>query len=115
MILNGEKWHYLTVKKSALSIRGIMSKHDGNFYFLNYLHSIRTKKQFESHRKVCGNKDICENKEAWENKDVVMPSGDTKASEFNQYQKFGKTSSIIYVDLKSLIKKVNGCENNPRN
>ena len=56
-----------------------------------------------------------ENKETWENKDVVMPSGDTNTSEFNQYQKSDKTSSIIYVDLKSLIKKVNGCENNPRN
>ena len=66
-------------------------------------------------KKVCENKDICENKEAWENKDVVMPSGDTNTSEFNQYQKSDKTSSIIYVDLKSLIKKVNGCKNNPRN
>ena len=56
-----------------------------------------------------------ENKETWENKDVVMPSGDTNTSEFNQYQTSDKTSSIIYVDLKSLIKKVNGCKNNPRN
>ena len=34
-----------------------------------------------------------------------MPSEDTKISEFNQYQKSDNTSSIIYADLESLIKK----------
>ena len=42
-----------------------------------------------------------------------MPSKDTKILELNQYQKSDKIASIIYADLKSLIKKVDGCRNNP--
>ena len=32
--------------------------------------------------------------------------------EFNQYQKFDKTPSIICVDCESLIKSIHKCENN---
>ena len=42
-----------------------------------------------------------------------MSSKDIKIFEFNQYQKSDKTPSIIYADLKSLSKKVNGFKNNP--
>ena len=41
-----------------------------------------------------------------------MPSEETVILEFNQYQKFDKTPSIIYADLESLIKKLNVCKNN---
>ena len=34
---------------------------------------------------------------------------------FNQYQKYSKIPSIIYADLESLIKKVDGCKNNCEN
>ena len=37
-----------------------------------------------------------------------MPSENTKASEFNQYQKSDKATFIIYVDLEHLIKKIDG-------
>ena len=50
------------------------------------------------------NKDIC---------DVVMSSEDTKILEFNQYQESDKRPSIIYADLKSLLKIVDGCKNKP--
>ena len=43
----------------------------------------------------------------------MIPSDDTKILAFNQYQKSNKITFIIYGDLKSLIKKVNGCKNNP--
>ena len=46
MISNREKqWHYLSVKKklSAL-LSGITSKHHGDFYSLNCLHSFTTEK-----------------------------------------------------------------------
>ena len=36
-----------------------MSKHDGDFYCLNYFHLLRTKNKLESHKKVCENKDFC--------------------------------------------------------
>ena len=45
MISNGEKWHYLAVKKLSALLRGITSTNNGNFYCLNCLHSFRTKKQ----------------------------------------------------------------------
>ena len=43
IILNREEWHYLAEKKPAL-LRGLISKHDSDFYSVNCLHSCRTKK-----------------------------------------------------------------------
>ena len=44
MIPNEEKegWHYLAVNKLSALLRGITSKHHGDFYRLNCLHSFRT-------------------------------------------------------------------------
>ena len=80
-----------------------MSKHFNNFYFLNCLHAFTTKSKLKFHKKVCENKDFC---------GVVMPSEGTKMLQFNKYRKFDQTPSIIYVDLESLIKRVDGCKNN---
>ena len=44
---------------------------------------------------------------------AVIPSKDTKILEFYQRQKFDKTS-IIYVDLECLVKKVGWCRNNSK-
>ena len=41
-----------------------------------------------------------------------MNSEDTKALEFNQYQKSDKAPFIIYADLECLIKRFDGCKNN---
>ena len=71
MILNGEGWHYVAVKKSSL-LRGITSKHHGDFHCLNFFCN---RKKCESHKKVCKNKGFC---------NFVMPSEDTKILEFNQ-------------------------------
>ena len=44
MIPNGEKWHYLAVKKLSALLRGITSKNNGrDFYCLNCFHPFRTK------------------------------------------------------------------------
>ena len=43
MTSNGEGCHYLVMGKLSALLRGITSKHDGNFYCLNCLHSLRTK------------------------------------------------------------------------
>ena len=51
-----------------------MSKHDGDFYYLNCLHSFPTENKHESHKEVCENKDFC--KEG------------TKKLEFNQKSKY---------------------------
>ena len=49
MIPNGEGWDFLPVKKLLASLRGITSKHHGEFYCLKYLHSFATEKKRESH------------------------------------------------------------------
>ena len=54
MISNGEKlWHYLAVKKPSALLRGIISKHHGDFYCLNCFHSFATKNKLQSHKRVC--------------------------------------------------------------
>ena len=44
-----------------------------------------------------------------------MLSQEDNILEFNQYLKSNKISCIIYADIESLIKKINGCANNPEN
>ena len=57
MIRNEEKegWNYLAVKKLSRVLRGITSKHYGDFYCLNCLHSFRTENKLKSHEKICKN------------------------------------------------------------
>ena len=38
-----------------------------------------------------------------------MPSENNNILEFNQYMKSEKTPYIIYTDIESLIKKIDGC------
>ena len=38
-------------KKLSALLRGITSKHHGDFYCLNYLHSFRTENKLKSHEK----------------------------------------------------------------
>ena len=108
MIPNKEKgWgHYLAVKKLSTLLRRVTSKHRGNFYYLNCLHSFRTQNKLKSHEKVCKNKDFC---------GIVIPSEKDNILEFNQYIKSDKMPYIIFADIESLIKKIDGCENNPEN
>ena len=44
-----------------------------------------------------------------------MPSEKDHMSKFNQYMKSDKMSYIIYTDIESLIRKIDGCTNNPEN
>ena len=55
MIPNEEKevWHYLAVKKLSTLLRGITSKHHGDFYCLNSPHSFRTENKLKSLEKTC--------------------------------------------------------------
>ena len=68
------KWH-LAVKKLSVLLRGITSKNNGDFYYLNCLNSFRTKNKLELHKRACENKDFC---------NMNMPSADTKILEINQ-------------------------------
>ena len=106
MIPSGERWHYLAVKKLSALLRGITSKHDGDFYCLNCLHFLATKNKRESHKKVWENKDFCS---------LVMPSKDTKILEFSQNQKSDIKPFITCGDCECLIEQINGCKTNHEN
>ena len=92
-------------KKLSTLLRGITTKNHGDFYYLNWFHSFTTKKELQSHKRVCKNKEFC---------DVIMSSEENKILEFNQYQKSDKAPFIIYADLEFIIEKIEGCKNNPK-
>ena len=50
--------HYLASKKSPALLRGITSKSNGDFYYLNCLHSFKTKTKLKCRKKVCKNKNF---------------------------------------------------------
>ena len=50
MITDGEKWHYLTVKSLPALLKGIASKHNGDFYCLNCFHAYSTRNKLEKHK-----------------------------------------------------------------
>ena len=86
-IPNGEGWHYLAVKNLFALLRRIASKPDSDFYFFYCL---------EQKTNLNLIKGISKLRFLWY---YIMPCKDTKFLEFNQHQKSGKTSSIIYSDL----------------
>ena len=52
MITDSEKWHYFAVKKLSALLRGITSKHEGDFYCLNCFNSFRTGNTLKKHKNV---------------------------------------------------------------
>ena len=82
-----------------------MSKHHGDFYCLNCLHSF-VEEKLGSHKKVCENKDFC---------NIIMSSEDTKILEYNQYQQSDIAPFIFYVDLECIVEKTDGFKNNSGN
>ena len=94
-------------KKPYTLLRGITSKHHGDFYYLNCIHSFRTENKLKSHEKLCIKYKALKN--------FVMPSEKDKILEFNQYMKTDKIPYIINADIESLMKKIDRCANNPEN
>ena len=104
MITDGEKWHYLSVKSLSALFRGITAKHEGDFYCFNCFQSYTTENKLKKHENVCESHDYCY---------VEMPEEDNKILKYNQGEKSMKVPFIIYVDLESLLEKMNTCHNNP--
>ena len=98
IIPSKKEWPCIAVKNLSTLLREVKSKHNGDYYFLNCLYSLRTKNKLESHIKAYEKKSFC---------NAVMPSEDTKILEFNQYHKSDKAQFSIYADLKSISGKVN--------
>ena len=102
MITNGEKWHYLAVKRLSGLLRGVTSNNNNDFYGLNCFYSHRTKNKLDLHKKVCENRYYCQ---------VEMPNKDNNTIEFNQ-KDYGKAPFVIYADLECLLEKISICYNN---
>ena len=58
----------------------------------------------KSHEKACENKNFC---------GIIMSSKKDNILEFNQYIESDKMPYLIYTDMEPLIKKIDGCINNP--
>ena len=103
MIGDGEKWHYLTVRSFSSLRKGITSKHKDDSYCLNCFHSYPSEKSLEKHMKLCEDKDYCY---------IEKP----KKGELLKYQpgvKSMKAPYIIVADIKSLLRKMDTCANDP--
>ena len=74
MIPNGERWHYLAVKKSSALLKGITWKYKGDFYCLNNCLILLEQKKNLNLIKDLWNKDFCGD---------VIASKDTKMLEFS--------------------------------
>ena len=96
MITDGEKWHYLTVKKLSAFLRGITSKNGGDFHCLNCFRSYSTKNKLKKHKSVCENHDYCY---------VEMPEEDNKILKYKHGEKSMKVPFTIYAELESLLEK----------
>ena len=75
---------------SAL-LRGITSKHEGEFYCLNCFHWYSTKDKFKKHKNVCENHDYCYVE--------IMPKEENKIQPWRKVYE-----SSVY--LKSLLEKI---------
>ena len=100
MITDGKKWHYFIIgtivfKKLSALLRGVTSKHDEDFYCLNYFHSHSTEKKLKKHENVCNDHDCY----------VEMPKEENKRLKCNHGEKSMKVPFIIYSDLACLLKK----------
>ena len=66
----------------------------------------------EQKTKPQSQRQVCENKNIW---NVIIPSENNKILKFYQYQKSDKSPFVIYADFECIIKKIDGCKNNPKN
>ena len=87
-------------------LRRITSKHDGDFYCLNCLHSYRTESKLKQHENVCKDHDYsC----------LEMPNENNKILKNNHGKKSMKVPFTIYADLESLLENMSTCQNNSKN
>ena len=104
MITDGEKWHYLAVKRLSALFRGITGNNHGDFYCLNCFQSYTMENKLKKHKKVCENHDYCY---------VEMPEEYNKILKYNEGEKSMKSPFIVYAYLECLLEKTNTCYDNP--
>ena len=97
---------YVAIKKLFALLHKKSSKRKGDFNCLNCVNSFKTENKLKSHEKTCKNKDFC---------GIAMPSKKNEILKFNQYMKSDNIPYIIYADIESSIKKIDGYANNSEN
>ena len=105
MITDGEKWHYLAVKRLSALLRGITGNTNREFYCLNCFRLYITKHRLKKHKNVCENHDYCY---------IEMPKEDNKILKYNHGEKSMRAPFVIYADLACLLQKINTCHNNSK-
>ena len=105
MITDGEKWHYLAVKRLSALLRGITSKREEDFYCLNCFHSYSTKDKLKKHKDVCENHDYCY---------IEMPKKNNKILKYNHGEKSVKIPLLINADIECLLERIDTFHNNPK-
>ena len=104
IITDGKKWHYLAVTRLSSLLKGITSKHNGDFYCLNCFRAYTTRIKLEKQKNVCENRDYCY---------VELPNEDNKILKYIHGEKSMKAPFIIYADLESLLEKMSACYDSP--
>ena len=54
-----KNWHYLAVKRKSGLLRGITTRHNGDFYCLSCFYSYKTENKLRKHEKICNDHDFC--------------------------------------------------------
>ena len=82
------------MKSLSALLRGVTSKHVGDFYCINCFHSYSTENKLKEHENLCKNHDYYY---------VEMPNEDNKILKYNHEENFLKVPFIIYADFKSFL------------
>ena len=104
MITDGQKWHYLVVKRLSALFREIKGNNHGDFYCLNYFQSYTTENQLKKYKKFYENHYYCY---------VEMPEEYNKILKYNKGEKSMRLPFFIISALECLLEKMDTCHNNP--
>ena len=102
----GTIWHYTAITSIPALLRGITSKHNGDYYCLNCFRSYRTAKKLAEHEQLCNNNDFCL---------VKMPEEKNKFISSTPGKNILKNPFIIYADIKCILKPISTCDNSADN
>ena len=129
-------WHYLALKNILTDdgymyplksikrlLRDQSSKHDGDHYCMNCLHSFRTKKALKNHERLCDDHDYRKIIMSEEGKNTLKYHYGTKSlkMEHAMYLKYHygtkslKMEHAMYLDLECTLIKHDTCANDPNN
>ena len=85
-------------------LQGNSSNHEGDFYCLYCFNSNTSKDKLKEHEEICNNHNSCR---------IEMPEWINKILKYNPGEKSLKGPFAIYIDLESILKKLQSIQNSP--